>query len=252
MKLSLIVITKNNQDVLPACLKSARLLADEIIVIDDFSTDKTASLARKSGAKIYAHKLTTFAAQRNFGAKKASAAWLMFLDADETISVQLAREIKKTIKLTSHSAFRLRRQNYFLGRLMRHSGYWPDWQTRLFLSNDFKGVFGATHEDYRFKGTLGSLTHPLIHRPNRRVSFGLRKSILWTGLEAQALFASGHPPVTGLRLIKVMVAEFFYRYIKLTGWRDGYVGLVEAVTQATNKFFIYQQLWELQHEDRSL
>jgi glycosyltransferase involved in cell wall biosynthesis len=248
MRLSIIIITHNNQAIIKDCLKTAQA-ADEIIVVDDHSTDDTVKLSQAYTKKIFPHSLKTFAAQRSWGAKKASGDWLFFLDADERLSAKLFQEIKKTIVSTSHSAFRLKRQNYFLGRLMRHSGFWPDWQTRLFKASSFQGINGSSHEEYRYQGCLGSLTQPLIHLADRRVIIGLRKSILWTKPEAEALFRAGHPPVTWWRLLKVIFQEFFRRYFKQQGWRDGYPGLTEALTQSFNQFFIYQQLWELQHQE---
>ena len=249
MKLSIIVITRNNQDVIKGCLNTARQ-ADEIIVVDDQSTDDTPKLAKQFTSKFYAHPLTTFAQQRTWAAKKASGDWILFLDADERISPSLFQEIKTAINTSHHSAFRIKRRNYFFARLIKHSGYWPDWQTRLFKTSGFKGITGASHEHYRFQGSLGSLKQPLIHFADRRTQTGLRKSILWTRPEAQAMFKADHPPINGLRLVKVMLWEFFYRYCKKQGWRDGYIGLVEAITQAINKFFIYQQVWELQQQDK--
>jgi len=249
MKLSIIVITRNNQAVLEGCLKSAKQAA-EIIVVDDQSTDDTPKIAKSYTSKVFTHPLSTFAKQRAWGAKQTSGDWIMFLDADERLSSSLFQEIKTTLKNTPHSAFRLKRRNYFFGRLFKHSGYWPDWQTRLFKKSAFKGITGASHEHYRFQGSLGSLKQPLIHFADRRIETGLRKSILWTKPEAKALYKTGHPPITCLRLLKVMIWEFCYRYCKKQGWRDGYIGFVEAITQAINKFFIYQQVWELQQQKK--
>ena len=248
MKLSILVITHNSQDIIKGCLKSAQL-ADEIILIDDFSTDDTLKIAEDYQAKTFNHKLTTFSRQRTWAAQKATGDWIMFLDADERISPALFKEIRKAISQDNYTAFRLKRVNYFYGQKINHGGYWPDWQTRLFKRSTFKGVSGASHENFRFQGKLGDLENPLLHFTDRSIKRGLYKTMIWTEKEAQAFFQANHPLITWWRLIKVMVSEFCYRYIKKQGFKDGYVGFVDAVVQAINRFFIYQQIWEIQHQD---
>jgi len=250
MTISIIVITKNNQFQIESCLQSAKKLANEIIIVDDFSEDNTLKLAKKYTQKIFQHKLTSFPAQRNWGFKQATGDWLMFLDADERLTKKNITEIKDLIKTTSHVAFRFKRQNYYSARKIRHTGFWPDYQTRLFKRSSFKGVKGATHEDYQYDGTLGTLKQPVPHFPDRSIKLGLKKSLIWTPAEAKAFFKANHPKITWYRLLKVIIWEFFYRYFKKQGFRDGYIGLVESITQAINKFFIYQQIWELQNQDK--
>lgn len=247
MKLSVIIITKNNQDYLKACLDSVKSL-DEIIIIDDFSTDNTLKIAKKYTKNIFTHKLTSFPHQRNFGATKVTGDWFIFLDSDERLTKANLLEIKSVVKKTPHTAFRFARQNYFQGHKIRHGGFWPDYQTRLFKRSHFKEVKGTTHEQYQFNGSLGTLTVPVPHFPDRSIKMGLKKSIIWTPAEAQALFKANHPPITWWRIIKVMLAEFFFRFIKKQGFKDGYIGFTESIIQAMNKFFIYQQVWELQHQ----
>ncbi len=247
MKLSVVVLTKNSQEVLPDCLKSVQK-AFQIVVVDDNSTDDTLKIAKKfiSTKNIYSHQLTTFPSQRNWAAKKATGDWFIFLDADERITKKGWQEIKKLLPKTTNSAYRFKRLNHFYGQKIKHGGYWPDYQTRLFKQKNFKGIKGVTHENYQFKGTLGTLDEPVLHFPDRSVSLGLYKSKIWTKKEAEALFKANHPKITWWRILKVMITEFYYRYLKKQGFRDGYIGFAESLTQAINKFFIYQQVWELQ------
>lgn len=247
MNLSVIIITKNSQSVIESCLKSTSKL-QEIIIIDDHSTDDTLKIAKKYTKKIYSHKLKSFPNQRNFGATKVTSDWFIFLDADERLTKENLAEINSLTKSTPHVAFRFKRQNYFSGVKIRHGGFWPDYQTRLFKRQNFKGVKGATHEQYLFDGSLGTLENPVPHFPDRSITLGLAKSLIWTPAEAQALFESNHPRITWWRILKVMVYEFCYRYCKTKGYKDGYIGLTEAIVQSMNKFFIYQQVWELQNK----
>jgi glycosyltransferase involved in cell wall biosynthesis len=247
MNLSVVIITKNSQDVIKACLDSVSK-AKEVIIIDDYSTDDTLKIAKKYTDKIYTNKLKSFPDQRNFGATKVNSDWFIFLDADERLTKENIIEIKTLISNTSHVAFRFKRQNYFSGTKIRHGGFWPDYQTRLFKRLSFKGVKGATHEQYLFDGSLGTLKHVVPHFPDRSIALGLTKSLIWTPAEAQALFEANHPRITWWRILKVMIFEFCYRYFKTQGFRDGYIGFSEAIIQSINKFFIYQQVWELQNK----
>lgn len=245
MKLSAVVLTHNSSAVIGACLKSISF-ADEIIVIDSGSTDSTGKIAASFSAKVFQKKLVSFAGQRNFGISRARFPWVLMVDSDERVSEKLAGEIKAAIKTDKHSAYRFKRLNYFFGRKIKHGGYWPDWQTRLFLVKDFRKFTGSIHESAHFNGSLGSFENPLTHFSHNTISECFRKSIPWTKKEAEAFIKAGHPPVTWWRIIKVMVWEFCYRYFKKKGFLDGYVGLIESLIQAINRFLVYQQVWELQ------
>lgn len=252
MKLSAVVLTKNNQEELPRCLSSLAG-ADEIVVVDDNSGDKTAAIAKKFGAKVFSKKLISFAGQRNFGIRQAGHPWVLFIDSDEEVGPQSMQEMKTVIAGSNHSAFRLRRANHFFGRRVHHGGYWPDWQTRLFKKSDFVRFTGTIHESPHWTGSLGSLSHPLVHYSHKNMEAVLIKSASWTKLEAREFIKAGHPPITWWRLLKVTIWEFCFRYFKRFGFLDGFVGLVEALVQAMNRFFVYVQVWERQqNEDWSL
>jgi len=247
MKLSFIVLTHNSQDLIDYCLKNINW-ADEIVIFDDASTDKTINIAKKYTSKIYSHKLKTFADQRNRAFKKATGDWVFFLDIDERISQKLKKEILAKISSFTNTAFKMKRLNFFLGKKIKHGGFWPDWQPRLYKRSDFVNFTGDTHETPHFKGTMGNLDSHLIHFTHKNLLEGLQKSMIWTKQEAQAFIKANHPSIAWWRLPRVMLTEFFYRYVKKQGFRDGYVGFVEAIIQAINKFFIYQQIWEMQQQ----
>jgi len=250
MKLSAVVLTHNSGAVISDCLQSLRF-CDEIIVVDSGSIDNTLKLA--ASARIYKRKLVSFSGQRNFGLKQATYPWVLMIDSDERVPIELAKEIKAAIITDSYSAYRVKRLNYFFGRAMKHGGYWPDWQIRLFRVKDFLKYSGSVHESPHFTGLLGSFANYLTHYSHNNLSECLAKSIIWTKKEAVEFVKAGHPPVSWWRLMKVMVWEFCHRYFKKLGFLDGYVGLVEALIQAMNRFYVYQQVWELQrHEDRPL
>jgi glycosyltransferase involved in cell wall biosynthesis len=247
MKLSVIVLTHNSGTVLSDCLASLKF-GDEIIVVDSGSTDATEKIALSYSAKVVKRKLLSFASQRNWAMKQAKFPWVLMIDSDERVPDKLAKEIKAAMAADSYSAYRMKRQNYFFGQAVRHGGYWPDWQTRLFRAEAFRGYTGAVHESPHFSGQLGRLSTPITHFSHRNLSESLSKSAVWTRKEAREFIKAGHPPVTWWRLLKVMVWEFCYRYFKKLGFLDGYVGLVESLFQAMNRFFVYQQVWEMQQQ----
>ncbi len=252
MKLTVIILTHNSSGLILNCLNSVKS-ADEIIIVDDNSTDKTLALAKKFPVKVFSRRLDNFAAQRNFAITKASKPWVLFLDSDEQISPELAREITAKISDSEYSAYRMKRLNYFFGKAIKHGGYWPDWQTRLFKVKDWQKFTGAVHETPHFSGRLGDLENHLIHNSHRNLTEGLEKSLIWTKKEAEEFIKANHPPISCWRIIKVMVWEFCFRYFKKLGLLDGYVGFIESLIQAINRFFVYQQIWELQQdENRSL
>jgi len=131
MKLTAIILTHNSSELIQACLKSIKI-ADEIIVIDDLSTDKTLAIAQKFPVKVFSRQLDNFAAQRNFAISKAAMPWVLFLDSDERVPFKLFHEIKAVINTGAYSAYQIKRLNYFFNHAVKHGGYWPGWQTPLF------------------------------------------------------------------------------------------------------------------------
>lgn len=248
MKLSVIVLAYNEEKMIRACLESAKW-ADEVVIINSASKDKTLEIASQYTKKIFERKLKSFAEQRDFGAKEAEGEWILYLDADERITKNLQMEIKKALKTKPFSAYQIPRQNYFYGKKIRYGGYWPDYVTRLFKKNDFLGWQGKIHESPKFKGKLGTLQHPMLHLSHRSVSEGFEKSLRWTKMEAELFFKANHPKISALRVLKVGLWEFCYRYFKKLGFLDGFVGFVEAMIQAWNKFMVYTYLWELQNQE---
>lgn len=247
MKLSVVILTHNNQATIQSCLDSVKL-ADEIIVIDDNSTDKTLNLIMKYSVKVIHQRLVNFSKQRNLAIKQVKSDWVLFLDSDEIVSDKLFKEIKNVIKNFSYSAYKIKRLNYFFGKQIKHGGYWPDWQTRLFKVKDFRGFVGTIHESPEFNGQLGKIDNHLIHFSHKNLIECFQKSLSWTKKEAEEFIKAGHPPVTWWRIVKVMIWEFCYRYFKKLGFLDGYVGFIESLIQAINRFFVYQQIWELQQK----
>ena len=242
MKLSAIVLTKNEEKNLPACLKSLGF-ADEIIVIDNNSTDKTLSIARKYTDKIYSFKGLDFSGMRNLGREKAKHSWLFYLDADELVSTKLAQEIEETLLNPLFSAYRLDRHNYFFGQK------WPTTEKmiRLMKKDMLVGWFGPLHETPRMRGSIGQLTNPLYHYTHQNITAMVVKTNLWSEIEADLRLKSHHAPIIWWRFFRVMLTAFYDSYIKQAGYKLGTVGLIESIYQAFSIFITYAKLWEKQN-----
>lgn len=247
MKLSFIIITKNEEDWLENCLLSIKGLADEIIIVDVGSIDKTLAIAKRHTKLIFTRDWHGYSTQKNFATEKATGNWLFFIDADERLSSKLASEIKTALENdTPVSAYQVPRLNYLLAKPLRHGGWYPDYVTRLARKDKIKGWKGDLHEALEVDGQIQTLTQPLFHLSHRGIDWMLKKSIKYTQIEAELRFRSHHPKVTWWRFPRVMLAEFFDRLILKQGFRDGIEGWIEAISQSYNMFLIYVHLWELQ------
>jgi len=245
MSLSAIIATKNEQQFLPNCLRSVSF-ADEIVIIDSGSTDKTLEIAHKHGAKIYKHEWKGFAPAHNFGAQKSRGDWLLYLDADERISSKLSQEIQSVLKNPQADAYQINRLNYIMGQPLHHGGWYPDPATRLIKKSALKLWVGDLHEYPEITGTTSHLSADLYHLTHRSLTWMMYKSISYTQLYAGLLYENHHPPVKVKNFLGAMTREFYYRAIKTSGWRDGFVGWLEIIYQTFNAFLIQVYLWQLQ------
>lgn len=243
-KFSAIVLTKNEEKQIEACLKSLSF-ADEIIVIDSGSTDKTLAIAKKYTGQIYKHPFTNFSDLRNFGKEKAKNDWILYVDADEEVTTPLKEEINDTIRHSNDqkSAYYVVRRNYYLGK------EWPvkDKVERLFKKKNLLGWYGEVHESPKIKGEKGELKNELIHRTHNSLEEMLVNTIVWSDFEAKARFQVNHPAVTWWRIFRMMLTSFWEYYVKQKGRKVGTVGLIESMYQSFSIFVTYAKLWEMQN-----
>lgn len=240
-----VVLTYNEASMIVNCLETLQW-CDQILIVDSGSTDMTIGLAERAGAKVIKTKEETFARRRNSALQHMQTDWMIHIDADERVTPALAREIQKTIRNTPHTGFSLRRNNIHYGKWMEHGGWERDVVERVFRIDAFEQWTGEVHESPHTSGTIGSLQQPLVHLTHRNVVDGLRKSIVWTGIEAELLHAAGHPPVRPRTLFRKTIMELVRRAVFRRGYKDGTEGWIEAWTQAMNRFLVYARLWELQ------
>ena len=126
-----VVLAKNEEENLPRCLKSLNWVK-EIILIDDYSTDKTVEIAKSFGAKVYQRKLDNFQEQRNWALKKVKTSWVLMVDPDEEVSAEMRQEILEVVEKNQYDGFRFPRKNIIFGKWIKHTGWYPDWQLHLF------------------------------------------------------------------------------------------------------------------------
>lgn len=248
-KLTAIILTLNEQEFLPGCLRSIQW-ADEVLVIDAGSKDKTIEIARELGARVIEAKWRGFSQQRNLAASKAKGDWILYVDSDERVSRKLRREVEELLsrEKSDFQSFKIPHRNYILGRWLRHGGWYPEYQHRLIKKSALLGWEGELHEHPRVKGEAGNLKGDLIHLTHRGMRWMLEKTIKYAQLEAQLRLNAGHPKVKVRHLFTAAFREFWFRAVKTRGWRDGAVGWIEIFYQAFNQFLIMAWLWEKQKE----
>lgn len=247
MKLSAVIIAKNEENMIADCLDSVSF-CDEQIVVDNGSTDRTGEIARHLGAKVFENSDDFDQANlRNLGLQKAKGEWILYIDADERVSDLLRKHLLSTIdNLPSKEivAFKIRRKNFYFG-----NHQWPYIESldRLFLKKKLLGWYGKVHESPKVEGGIGILDGYLLHYTHRDLGSMLAKTIEWSKIEAELRFNSSHPKVIWWRFPRVMFTGFYDSYIKQKGYKVGAAGLVESIFQAFSMFVTYARLWEMQH-----
>ena len=242
MKLSAIVIARNEEARIKKCLSSLAW-ADEIIVVDNGSTDTTREIAKDNGATVIsARDIHDFSRLRTIGKEKAHGEWLLYVDADEVVTPELAKEIQKVTR--PPVSYAIHRKNNYLGQP------WPFEEKilRLFHTSALKEWYGELHESPRVEGEIGELSASLLHYTHRTLEEMVAKTNEWSQAEAKFRFDAGHPPVVWWRFIRVMLTAFINSFVKQGGWKAGTVGWIESIYQAFSMFITYAKLWELQQK----
>ena len=247
-KLSLYVITKNEEKTLGACLKSVQGLADEIILVDSFSTDKTLEIAKKYGAKIYQKEFINFKIQKQFALDKCSGDWVLNLDADEELSPKLKQKILEIInKPVKEKLFFLQEQVTFLGRKMKHSGLTGHFKERLAYHQGTKYIESTVHEKFTNDGPVGYVRGAYYyHTPYTSIEQYFNKFNLYSTLGAQYLFEKGKK----FHVINLFRQpfDFIKTYILHLGFLDGIHGFLWAWFSSVYPTVKYAKLWHLHYK----
>ncbi len=247
--LSIIVIAKNEEERIKACLESVKW-ADELIVADNGSTDLTLEIAKKYTDKIVEFKGNDFAGLRNKAMEKATGDWVFYVDADERVLKPLKDEVEEIIQGTEKSAFAVSRKNIIFGHEVNYGPYKHDWMIRILKRSDFETWVGKVHEYAKFKGELGYTKNSLLHLTHRSLDQVVLKSLDWSKIDAKLRLDSGHPRMSGLRLLRILITELFSQGVKRKGFFSGTVGVIDCLLQTFSMVMTYIRLWEMQ-QDRS-
>jgi glycosyltransferase involved in cell wall biosynthesis len=252
--LSVAIITKNEEHNLARTLASVQF-ADEIIIIDSASTDRTVEIARSFNAIVFDEPWQGFAAQKNMAIERCTGTWILSLDADEELSPELQQQIRALLPSNPpHDAYFLNRRNLFLGRWMRHGGYYPDPKLRLFrrnTANFFQTPHFAerpVHETMVFDGETSTLDFDLIHHAYPTLESYLEHMDRYSTLGAQLLVANGKTSRGLLNFhINVFVIPqitFLWNYIFRLGFLDGREGMLLHLYHAAYTSWKYAKAWQ--------
>lgn len=242
---SAIVLAANSEDSIARALDSLEW-CKEVIVVDDFSTDKTVEIAKKRKAKVYErHLVDDFASQRNYGLEKAAGEWVLFIDSDEVVSKKLADEITKSLEIDC-VGFYIPRQDYLFGKRILFGETSKVKLLRL-AKKDAGRWERPVHEVWKVKGLTGELTEQIDHFPHPNVAQFIREINRYSTLNAKYLHGQ-NVRVTWWHILGYPVAKFFVDYVWYQGFRDGTPGAVIAIVMSMHSFLTRAKLWFLWHK----
>ena len=244
-KISVIVITKNEEKNISECLKSVEW-ADEIIVVDTDSTDRTIELAKKFSESIFTKKWEGYVPQKKYALSLAKNAWVLSIDADERVTAELKEEI---INLTpgNHSGFKIRRKNFLLQKEITSCGWERDYQLRLFRKDKTSFSDRLVHEKFIVEGEVGILNNSMFHYTFSSFTDYLNKINNYTSLKAQELFDK-KKKVGAWTIFSHTLAAFFSFFLLRKGFKDGVYGLIISLLHSVSTMMNYVKLWELQNK----
>jgi glycosyltransferase involved in cell wall biosynthesis len=249
MRISVCIITFNEEQNIAATLESVRAVADEAIVVDSGSTDTTVEIARARGARVFVEPWKGYAAQKNSAIQKAQCEWVLSLDADEQVSPELAASIAslKTGTNTSEvDGYMVNRRNIYFGRWLKHAGYYPDPKLRLIKRELAEFEPRAVHEDLRKPERLGKLQGDLLHFAYRRLEDLIEHSNRYSSLGAQMVVdAGGKVGFSSFNVVVRPLVRFLYAYFFRLGFLDGREGLLTLINHASYVSWKYAKAWEL-------
>ncbi len=244
MKLSVVVITKNEGSRLADCLKSVAW-ADDIVVVDDNSTDDTREVARAGGARVFERAMDIEGKHRNYAYSLAKNEWVLSLDADERATPELKAELAETLKDPKCNGYTIPRRNFMGNVWVKHGGMYPSAQLRLFKKGEFKYDEKAeVHPQAYMKDPRGALKSDILHYTYRDFTDAIAKMDRQTDLEARKWFREDRKVGT-FSILRKTVDRFWRAYISKKGYKDGVIGLFLAVNSGMYQFLSYAKHWEL-------
>lgn len=248
--ISVNIICRNEEKNIEDCLKSV-LWADEIIVVDAESADRTLEIAKKYTDKVFVNKWEGFVKQRTFALEKSKGDWVLALDADERCSSGLKEEIVSFVASNNHNikGFKLPRQNYFLGKWIKYGGWYPGYQLRFFKRSNVKVSDRLVHEGYEVDGDIGVMKNDIIHYTVQSVFDFMNRVNGYSNLQAEEKSKNGN--IGFLDIFIQPLKSFVVQYIFKGGFRDGLHGLMVYNFDAITRMLTYMKIWEKQNKGKS-
>jgi glycosyltransferase involved in cell wall biosynthesis len=248
------ILTHNEATMLPGCVSTLKW-CDEILALDQGSTDGTLEVLAKAGVRVIHSDETSFAVRRTQLLKACQADWIIYIDADERVTPLLAEEIRALISAHESSQDpaigQVPRKNFFFGKVFKHGGWQNEYCSRVFKTDVLKGWQGDIHESPIFEGEVKQLVNPLWHFTHRSVADGLVKTAQWTPVEATLIeqqLGKTQTKISLWTIVRKGLGELWRRGVKQGGWRDGAAGMIEVLTQMINRMLVYMQVWEKQQQ----
>ena len=241
--ISVVIITKNNEEVIERCLESAKNFS-EIILVDEYSTDKTEEISKKFNTKIIKQKWLGFAKQKNLGIKNTRNDWVLSLDSDESLSKELLNEIKN-LDPNNFDGFYLKRRTKFLGHYITHAGWYPDYQIRLFKKSKMMFEDRDVHEKVLPNGNIGKLKNDILHESYKNIEEYLEKFNKYTTLDAGSKRYKNYK--ISFKFYLLILFKPIYKFLKMYLWQlgflDGFIGYLLCKYSAYYEFSVLAKVY---------
>lgn len=253
---SVIIVTKNEEKNIRDALESVKDFED-IVVVDSFSNDNTIDICKAYTDRVFQHEWQGYAKQKQMAVDYAEKQWVLILDADERGTPEFKKEILENITPNaerqtlnaSYSGFYIPRKNFFLGKWIRHSGWWPDHTLRFFRKDVSYVEQREVHEKVVVKGQLGYFKNPLEHYTYRTISEYIKKMENYSTLSAKEILLKN--PMSSISLVFRMLISPPFTFLKMLlvkqGFRDGIHGFILAILYSFYTFLKYAKVWEQRH-----
>lgn len=244
-KISVAIITFNEESKLRRCIESVKPVADEIIVLDSFSADHTVSIARSAGAVVYQQSFHGYKEQKNAALRYASHDYILSIDADEALSVELVNSILTAKEKFTHSAYTMNRCNFFSGRFIRHGLWYPDKKIRLFDKRMASWGGMNPHDKIILPGraTISHLEGDLFHYSFSTIQEYEKRNDEISSIAAESLYKMGKR--SGIKILTNPTWRFIKSYFIKRGFLDGYPGFIIAKNTASQAYMKYKKLNKL-------
>jgi glycosyltransferase involved in cell wall biosynthesis len=249
LKVSVLLPTYNNERIIRNCLESVKW-ADEILVVDSFSTDRTLDICREYGARILQHEYIQSAKQKNWAIPQCAHAWVLQIDSDEVLEPGLREEILNVVARadSDRCAFQIPRKNFILGEWLQVANLYPDYQTRLFRRDSGRFEDKEVHAHVRVQHPVGVLQHHIIHHGTSSISKQLSNLDRYSRYQADELNKRGKR-FYWYQLIFRPWAVFAYYFFVSRAFTAGYRGWIVCAIIVTLDFWAHAKLWEIQRFD---